>query len=680
MNQSAPSGFSDRSTSRPSSSRWKGALMLLAIVGAVGAAIWAAAPAIQDRFSESDKDKYAHLITETARRAPFLVTANIQGNLDSQGNAILSSSVEGTTTIINIVPEGSWVEEGDVVCVLDSAMLVDMAKSQEIVVTNANAAEAQAKEQLEVARAQGQSDIAAAELALTLAELDLEKYVDAEGEFSKLQNELEGNVALAKEEAVQSEETYEFTKRLVKKGYKNQNELEAARIQVEKTKLAVQKAENELTVLEKYERKRMVAELEANATEFVRVLDRAKLTAKAAEVQAEQAYEAARKSAELEREKLVKLQQQIENCTLIAPQAGEVVYANLPSQSRRGGGDGPAIEEGAEVRERQPIINLPDVTKMKVDARVHESLIGYLQAGLPAKVRVDAYPDEFFKSKVATVSSVPMTGRWPNYDLREYEVIIHLTDEVEKVRKLRPGLTAQVEVLVNSRQDVLQVPVQSVVGVAGKYFAFVLAKGGPQRRELKIGESNQTDIEIIDGIADGERVIMNPRTHFAEEIAELATLLGAERNASMTDELTPGELPAAPLPDAAGQPAAPGQAAPGGAVPGAGGPQRGGPRPPRGDATTGAEPGGSPQGARPGGDPAQMFARLDANRDGQLTKDEVRGGLADRFAEADADSDGSLTQSEIRAWAAKNRPAGAASAPAGAASAPAAAAPSPAGE
>src|SRR5690606_15064122 len=108
----------------------------------------------------------------------------------------------------------------------------------------------------------------------------------------------------------------------------------AARIQVEKTKLAVQKADNELTVLEKYEYKRTTAELEANAEEFVRTLERAKLTAKAAVVQAEQAYQAAHKSAELEHEKLARLQRQIENCTLIAPQAGEVVYANLSSGRR----------------------------------------------------------------------------------------------------------------------------------------------------------------------------------------------------------------------------------------------------------------------------------------------------------------------------------------------------------
>jgi HlyD family secretion protein len=635
------SELSDRSNSRPASG-WSGKVWLVLILVGLCLGAWAATPLLKSQFAESSEEKFAHLITEQARKGPLLVTVNVQGNLDSQNNAILSSQVEGTTTIISIVPEGSWVEEGDVVCVLDSSLLEDEAKTQEITVTNADAAEAQAKEQLEVALKQGESDIATAELALVLAELDLEKY--QEGEYSKLENELKGNLELAKQEAIQSEETYEFTKRLVKKGYKNQNELEAARIQVQKTELAVQKAAEELKVLQDYERKRTLAELKANATEFVRQAERVELMAKAAGIQAEQAYLAASKSAELEREKLVKLQAQIANCTLVAPQAGEVVYANLSSNRR--GSDGPAIEEGAEVGQRQDIINLPDVTKMKVDARVHESLVGSLRAGLPAKVRVDAYPDQYFKARVASVSSVPISGSWPNYDLREYEVVIHLTDTEEKVKQLRPGLTAQIEVLVSSRQDILQVPVQTVIGIGGKYFAFVLKASGPERRELSIGESNQTDIEVLDGVAEGEAVVMNPRTNFAEEIAELAAMLGAERDAAMSEE---GSQFGTPVPAGDGGPDAPRQNPPApagaGGGPTAGGPAKGGP---------GGEEGRQPGGRR-GGNPAQMFARLDADKDGKLTQSELPAGLAGRFSEIDGDSDGSATPAEITAWSEKNR-------------------------
>ena len=507
-------------------------------------------------------------------------------------------------------------------------------------VTNSDAAETSAKEQLDVTINQNASDIAAAELLRRLAILDRDKY--KMGEFPKLDKELDGNLKLAEQEAVQSKETYEFTKRLVKKGYKNQNELEAARIQVEKSQLAVDKATEELKVLRNFEKDRMMAELTHNAEEFERELERVKLKAKAAEVQARQAYLAAQKSAELEREKLEKLTTQIDNCKLYAPQAGEVVYANLPSQSRRGGSDGPAIEEGATVHERQPIINLPDVTKMKVDCRVHESLIGFLRSGLRAKIRVDSKPDEIFNGRVSSVSTVPMTGRWPNTDLREYEVEVHLTDDVDKVRELRPGLTAKIEILVNSRQDVLQVPVQSVVGVVNKHYSYVMMDDGPQRRELKIGESNETDIEIIDGIAEGEQVIMNPRTHFADEIAELATLLSAERNAEMGSELPPEEM--------LGPPAGGGPGQGGGAR--QGGPRAGG----RPQAGAGGEAGGGGQ-RRGGGDPAQAFARMDSNGDGSLSQDEVPSGLAGNLSSVDTDGDGSISKAEFLKFRA-SRPAG----------------------
>jgi HlyD family secretion protein len=546
----------------------------------------------------------------------------MQGSLDSQGNSLIVSEVEGSATILTIVPEGTRVETGDVICKLDSAMLEDQAKQQEITVLNASAAEVQASEALQVQRTQNQTDIAAAELKLTLAKLDLRKY--QEGEYQKLQKEKAGAKALAEEELTQARESHEFTKRMVKLGYKNQNELEAARIQVEKSQLAVEKASEELKVLEQFEKERMITELEYNADEFVRELDRAKIKAKAAETQAMQAYDAAKKSAELEQEKLTKLRDQIAKCTLVAPQAGEVVYANLPSQSRRGGSEGPAIQEGATVRERQPIIALPDVTRMKVDCRAHESLIGYLRTGLTAKIRVDAFPEESFRGEVATVSSVPMTGRFPNYDLREYEVAVNLVDEEGKVRKLRPGLTAQLEILVASRTDVLQVPMQGVVGVGGKYFGWVLTQTGPQRRELKIGQTNETDIEIVDGLNEGEPVILSPRVNFATEIAELETQLGAEKQESLSEEGVPETL---------GPPVQPGAGpdSPGG--PGGGGP-----------------PGSAGQG-RPGGgggfSPAQMLERRDTNKDGKLSADEVAEQMKPRFAELDANGDGGLDASEL---------------------------------
>ena len=76
---------------------------------------------------------------------------------------------------------------------------------------------------------------------------------------------------------------------------------------------------------------------------------------------------------ELEKAKEAKLEKQIANCKLNAPIDGLVVYANDPS--RGFGSNQPQIEEGATVRERQKIISLPDISRMQVNTKVHESQI-----------------------------------------------------------------------------------------------------------------------------------------------------------------------------------------------------------------------------------------------------------------------------------------------------------------
>ena len=354
------------------------------------------------------KTDYSGLSTKPAEQKSFLISLKVQGNLDSQSNATLSSGVEGTTTIIMIVPEGTMVEKDTVVCELDAAPLREKAKQQEITATQADAAESKAKETLEITKTQNLSDISAAELKQTLAKLDLKKFTD--GEYPQQVNELKGSVEIAKEELVRANDNYEFTKQQVKKGYRTQNEMEANRIAVKQATLKVKGAEEKLKVLTDFTRERTIAELEANAKELGLELARVKLKCTSAETQASKDYDAQKLTAAVEHEKLDRLNAQIAACIMKAPIAGQVVYANMQS-SNFGRSSGETIEQGATVRERQAIINLPDVSQMKVDCRIHESLIGNIRINLPARIKIDAFPDRTFKGAITHVSSVPMAGR-----------------------------------------------------------------------------------------------------------------------------------------------------------------------------------------------------------------------------------------------------------------------------
>jgi len=535
----------------------------------------------------------------------------MQGFLDSRKNATLTSMVEGTTTIISIVPEGTWVTEGEVVCELDASALREKAKQQEIVTTQAAASLAAARETLEIQKTQNESDIAAAALKSELAMLDLEKFISAGGDYEQQEHSLEGNVAIAQEELARALETQAFTSIQVKKGYASQNELEASRIAVKQASLKVQGASELLAVLKNFTRKRTLAELDANAKESKRELKRVELKAESARTQCEKQAEAAQLTYDVEKEKLDRWQRQIEACTLRAPQAGEVVYATNGGGGRRS--EPIPIEAGASIRERQAIINLPDVTQMKVDCRVHESLIGAISKGVKARVRVDAYPDEIFNGEVGHVSSVPMSGSWPNFDLREYPTEVIILDDVEKVRKLRPGLTTQVELLVDNRPNVLQVPMQSVVTIADKQVAFVFHNGTHESRIVKVGRANQSHLEILEGLQSGERVVLNPRTQFAAEISQLENDFNI--NKSTDDQkfaAAPSSLPK--IENAAG------------------------------DAV---QPAGSEGAANRPRNPGAFFARMDKNSDGIVTAEEM--GDAERFARLDKNGDGKVTREELAA-------------------------------
>tara|TARA_E500000305_G_scaffold3796_1_gene3500 strand:- start:174925 stop:176733 length:1809 start_codon:yes stop_codon:yes gene_type:complete len=560
-------------------------------------------------FSSGSK-KNTTYITDKATRGPFRVSVTERGQLDSLNNVTLSSKVKGFTTILSIVPEGTMVEKGDVVCELDSSLLVDKEKQQQIQVTQTEAELKQAEENVEIQKTQNESDTSAAKLALVLAKLDLEKFL--EGESQRDLNVKEGAITKAREDLQRAEETFEFSKRIAKKGYKSQNDVEADRINVVKAEIDLEIAKEDLKVEKDYVQTRKHKELEADVDEKKRNLDRVIRQGIATQAQFDARLKASQLTYEVEKSELERIREQIVACKLIAPQNGQVVYANQDSGRRSSGED--VIEEGTEVRERQSIIQLPDFSQMKVDARIHESKISMINQGLPVDIRVDAFPEQLYRGVVDQVSSVPISSNWMRPDLKEYKATIRILPDNGDITKLKPGLTAEIEIRVDQRPDILQVPVQSVITIGEQRYIFILMPDGrTERREVKIGQASDTMIEIISGIEAGEEVIMNPRTHFADELIELEEQLAMEKK-KQAEKQGPGSADAKSAGPATGN---------------AGGEK------PRGESAEKKKPAGG------------MLQRLDKNSDGKISKDEAPERMQERFDELDANKDGFLDAAEL---------------------------------
>jgi multidrug efflux pump subunit AcrA (membrane-fusion protein) len=202
------------------------------------------------------------------------------------------------------------------------------------------------------------------------------------------------------------------------------------------------------------------------------------------------------------------LELQIERCVIRAQKPGLVVYGRAGDEAAFAGGE-ERIREGATVRERQTILTIPETTHMGVKVKIHESYIKKIKLGQRARITVDAFADKLLEGEVSKVSVLPDSqNRWMNPDLKVYLTTISIDGSYDW---LKPGMSTKVEIFVDHLDDVVYVPIQSVIPDTGKYVCYLINGGGrAERREVEVGQFNEEFIEIKRGIAEGETVLLHP--------------------------------------------------------------------------------------------------------------------------------------------------------------------------
>ena len=413
-----------------------------------------------------------------------------RGVLEASSTRDLLCEVEGGTTIIMINPEGSSVKKGDVVAELDSATLKDRLVNQMITTQQAEASYKQAK------------------LVREVAEWALKEYF--EGRFGMEKSSLKRKSAHLEEAIDEAKHRLERTKA----ARKLLEEATARRVGpatpadiVADLTIADRLAQAELDV------KAREVDLEATLGEGRLLVDftyEKRMKGLKVDVEQAKADELSRQSSwELEKTKGRKLERQIERCTLKAPIDGLVVYANDPRPGRL------QIEEGGSVRERQKIVSVVDLTApMRLNTKVHESIVDRLAVGQPVKITIDALANEIFNGKVQTIAPMADPNSFFANGVKSYTTRVSIKDAPADFN-LRPGMSASAEILVGELDNVLQVPYSSVFAPTGNWdhlFVAVKPPGGvPEWREVTLGAfSYQQAVEVKAGLKPGDRVVREP--------------------------------------------------------------------------------------------------------------------------------------------------------------------------
>ncbi|HOJ34583.1 MAG TPA: efflux RND transporter periplasmic adaptor subunit [Candidatus Hydrogenedentes bacterium] len=357
------------------------------------------------------------------------------------------------------------------------------------------------------ASAKATIESAVPQLELTV---DFTKYADADllgdGEAQQKLKTLQNARMLAEEELKLAETNFEGTKRLKERNFVTQQELDADEMKVKRLRNAFESASIEESLFIKYGFPKQAEKLLATYLEALRKYERTTKLAKSKLAQAEAQWKSAEATFQLQKTKRDDVLQQIEKCVIRAERPGLVVYAGSNQPWR-----GDRIEEGAVVREGQEIITIPDMTQMTVNVKVHESSIKKVQKGQKALITLDAYPDEKLQGEVTKLSVLPDSSmRWMNPDIKLYPVTVAI-DGVHEW--LKPGLTANTEIIIKELQDVLFVPIQAVSVVDGQRVCYVVnALGVAEQRVVKTGEMSADFVEILEGLEEGETVLLRAPT------------------------------------------------------------------------------------------------------------------------------------------------------------------------
>ena len=437
--------------------------------------------------------------TFTVRKGALRISVVESGTIKAREQVIIKNEVEGKTSILYLIPEGTLVKNGNLLVELDASALMDEKIDQQIRVQNAEAAYVGARENLAVAKNQAQSDMDKAQLAYDFSKEDLKKY--QEGDYPNALKEAESRITLAEEELTRAREKWEWSKKLFDEKYISQTELNADELTVKQKGLDLELAKNNLDLLRHYTHKRQSAQLESDVKQAKMALERTIRKAKADVVQAE--ANLAAKGAEFERQKdkLKKIEEQIKKTKIYAPADGLVIHA---TSAKRGGfrRSVEPLQEGQAVVERQELIHLPITSAAKAEVSIHEASLEKVRIGLPVKVTVDALPGKVFFGKVASIAPLPdPQSAWMNPDLKVYDTDIYLDNNSGA---LRTGMSCKAEIIIEQHKEAVYVPVQAVLRVGGKPTVYVVRGETLEPRKVDIGLDNDRMIRIISGLSRGK--------------------------------------------------------------------------------------------------------------------------------------------------------------------------------
>jgi RND family efflux transporter MFP subunit len=186
---------------------------------------------------------------------------------------------------------------------------------------------------------------------------------------------------------------------------------------------------------------------------------------------------------------VARLEASVEATRLYAPTDGQLIGALVP---------------GASVSANAAVGLVGDPSQLELVVRVEGDQFQYLSEGITVTVRLEKLPGQFL---VGTIRQLPYpygTGEAASGSNQAYITL----DQSPEQSGYQIGDGGRASLVIAQRADTIWLPPQAIRSVSGRIFVYILGETGPQRVNVTTGIYNREQIEIVEGLAEGQVVIL----------------------------------------------------------------------------------------------------------------------------------------------------------------------------
>ncbi len=447
----------------------------------------------------SGADADDQVVTEVKKR-DFSIDLNIIGVLDAEQSHMISSGIEGANgKIIYLIDDGEQVEQGTVLVRFDRALFEKEVSELESHVKSYSAAVKAAEQVVAFEVNQVKRESVSAEYAKNVAILELQRLEKGDGplKLTVLKEEKEKvELELKRYQSFLAElESFK------EKGFENPSEVSSTQEKVAAYTRELASVNRRYETYEKHIFPALLESGRAKVQNAALLLQQTEQGGKYKVAKVKASLLQVKGMLQTKKTALSKAKFKLAQTEIKAPFSGIVIhYKTFRNGEKR------KPREGDSVFMNQPILYLPDVTRMIIRTQAREVDLHKIRLGQQGRIVVDAYPDSKLTGKLIFIGSLATADDTQDSYEKYFQVVFKVNEED---RRLRPGMTCRISIQVDVVKGGVSVPVQAVFTDDEKNFCYVKKKwGGFEKRTVVVGRQNMEFIEIVTGLRIGEQVSM----------------------------------------------------------------------------------------------------------------------------------------------------------------------------